>query len=287
MATYVTSDAHGHLHALARVLEQVQPGAHDTLYVIGDMVDRGPAPVGVMKLVRQFPNARVLMGNHERMLLDTLSSHDFMNMLTWQMNGGAITAKGLDDLPRSEYVEMVDWLQNLPLYDIVTVDDLRPSAAPGARRTYILVHAGIDALALRGYLATAGVSDEQGYEDASRELLRAALATQDPEDLLWIRAPFWSTPTGLVGAQGRGPVVIAGHTPTILLAQFAELMCGAGADADGRGLMVEVGATADTGGVADRMDIDCSAAAGWPQGRVGIMRLEDRRIWYADIDEGE
>ena len=287
MATYVTSDAHGHLHAFARALELVQPGAHDTLYVIGDMVDRGPAPVGVMKLVRQFPNAHVLMGNHERMLLDTLASKDFIDTLTWQMNGGGVTAKGLDALPRGEYVELVDWLQNLPLFDVVTVADRRRSAPAGAERTYILVHAGIDALALRGYLATAGVAGEKGYAGVSEDLLRAALATQDPEDLLWIRQPFWSEPTGLVGGDGRGPVVIAGHTPTILLSHFAELMCGTGMDEDGRGCMVEVGCTADTGGVADRVDIDCSAAAGWPQGRVGIMRLEDRRIWAVDIDEGE
>ena len=46
METYVTSDAHGHLRALDRVLERVQPGAQDTLYVLGDMVDRGPRPGG-------------------------------------------------------------------------------------------------------------------------------------------------------------------------------------------------------------------------------------------------
>ncbi len=52
-------------------------------------------------------------------------------------------------------------------------------------------------------------------------------------------------------------------------------------------MMVEVGCSRDTGGVADRVCIDCSAAAGHPSGRVGIMRLEDRRVWLADIEEGE
>ena len=64
-------------------------------------------------------------------------------------------------------------------------------------------------------------------------------------------------------------------------------MCGTGVDGDLRGVMVEVGPTADTGGVADRICIDCSAAKGHPYGRVGIMRLEDRRVWLADIEEGE
>lgn len=64
MATYVTSDAHGHVRALDRALELAGPGSGDVVYVLGDMVDRGPDPVGVLRLVRSLPNARVLMGNH-------------------------------------------------------------------------------------------------------------------------------------------------------------------------------------------------------------------------------
>ena len=287
MATYVTSDAHGHLRAFSRALELAHPGSQDTLYVIGDMIDRGPAPVGVMKLVRQIPHVRVLMGNHERMMLDALGSKDFMDTLMWQINGGGMTSKGLDELPKEELVDIVEWVRGLALYDIVTVDDLTPSARPGAKRTYILVHAGIDALALRGYLATAGVSGEDGYGDVPEELLRDAMDRQDPEDLVWIRERFWGVPTGLVGADGRGPIVIAGHTPSVLLGSYATLMSGTGANEDGRGCMVDVGCTADTGGVPDRIDIDCSAAAGYPQGRVGVMRLEDRHVWYADIGEDD
>ena len=46
MATYVTSDAHGHVRALDRALELAAPGSEDTVFVLGDMVDRGPDPVG-------------------------------------------------------------------------------------------------------------------------------------------------------------------------------------------------------------------------------------------------
>ena len=287
MATYVTSDAHGHLRAFSRALELAHPGLQDTLYVIGDMIDRGPAPVGVMQFVRRLPNVHVLLGNHERMMLDALGGDDPMDTFMWEINGGGMTSRGLDRLPREEFVDIVDWVSGLALYDIVTVDDLTPSAKPGAKRTYILVHAGIDALALRGYLATAGFSGDDGYADVPEELLRAAMDEQDPEDLVWVREKFWGAPTGLVGADGRGPIVIAGHTPSVLLGSYATLMSGTGADGDGNGCMVDVGCTADTGGMPDRIDIDCSAAAGYPQGRVGVMRLEDRRVWYAGINEDE
>ena len=51
--------------------------------------------------------------------------------------------------------------------------------------------------------------------------------------------------------------------------------------------MVPVGACTATGGVADRIDIDCSAAAGAGQGRVGVRRLEDGAVFYAAIEPGE
>ena len=290
MATYVTSDAHGHLRAFDRALELAQPGSNDTLYVLGDMVDRGPDPVGVLKLVRSLDNARVLMGNHERMLLDTIASGDASDELTWHLNGGYVTAEGLDALPDDECRDLMDWIANLPLFDVVETADLRPYAKPGERRVHLLCHAGVDALAMRGYLATAGYAgapDGGGYAEVPLATWRDALSAQSSEDLLWIRGEFWGVPTGLVGADGRGPVVVAGHTPSVLLNRFAELMSGTGMDNQERGVMVEVGARQDTGGVPDRVDIDCSAAVGWPQGRVGIMRLEDRRVWYADIQEGE
>ena len=115
MATYVTSDAHGHVRALDRALELAGPGSGDVVYVLGDMVDRGPDPVGVLRLVRSLPNARVLMGNHERMLLDTLMSEDEREVFIWEMNGGSTTARGLDSLASDEAADLIDWIAQLPL----------------------------------------------------------------------------------------------------------------------------------------------------------------------------
>ena len=177
----------------------------------------------------------------------------------------------------------------MPLFAVVETDDLRASARPGERRVHLLSHAGIDALALRGYLATAGYagSEAGGYAGVPLDVWSEAMAAQDSEDLLWIRDGFWGEPTGLVGADGRGPVVVAGHTPSVLIGRYAGRAASRCIDDEDRALLVEVGACQDTGGVPDRIDIDCSAAAGAPQGRVGIMRLEDRRVWLADIAEGE
>ena len=86
---------------------------------------------------------------------------------------------------------------------------------------------------------------------------------------------------------GRAPAsVVAGHTPSILLRRYATLMGGTGAHEGMYGCMVEVGATASTFGEA-HICVDCAAATGYPSGRVGVMRLEDRRVWYAEVREGE
>ena len=279
MAIYVLSDVHGHKAALDEALGLASPGDSDAIYVLGDMVDRGPEPLGVIQLVRSLPNAHVLMGNHERMLVDILRETGDMDSFTWALNGGVATALGLDALDKDELAELVDWVEALPLFDVVDT----------ATRRYILVHAGIDALEARAFLATAGIDvfDGRGAAGASREDLLNMLAHQDPETLLWTREEFWGCPTGLVGADGTGPVVVAGHTPSIVLARYAELEQDACVDAEGRGCVVPVGACDDTGGVADRIDIDCSAAAGAPRGRVGIVRLDDGATWYASVKDGE
>ncbi len=279
MAIYVTSDAHGHVRALDRALELAALGVDDELYVLGDMVDRGPDPIGVINLVRSIPGAHVLMGNHERMLLDVLTATGEIDGFVWAMNGGSTTAEGLDHLAPDTCRELVDWIGQLPLFEVVSC----------AGRSWILVHAGIDALEARGFLATAGVdvSDGAGAAKATEDELRAMMAHQDPETLLWTRAEFWGTPTGLVGTDGQGPVVIAGHTPSIYLDYYVDHAETSGATEEGLGRIVRVGASDETGGVPDRIDIDCSAAAGAGRGRVGVMRLDDGEVFYATIKSGE
>lgn len=289
MATYVTSDAHGHVRALDRALELAQIGSDDVLYVLGDMVDRGPDSMGVVNLVRSLPNAVVLAGNHEMLMVAGMRASDSREKAGWQLNGGFATSDQLDRLPREQVADMLEWVESLPTFAVVTASEQRSSMLAGEERVFILTHAGIDAPRFRTDLGRLGaVSDEHGgYAHVGARVLATAMGGQSAEDLQWIRQGFWDVPTGLVGRDGRGPVVVAGHTPSISLGAYATLMCGAGATDEGRGTVVEVGPSRDTGGVPDRVCIDSSAAAGSPHGRVSVMRLEDRRVWHADIKAGE
>lgn len=63
--TYVMSDIHGMAELMERMLEQIRFSASDRLFILGDMIDRGPDPGGVIDIVWKNPNITALRGNHE------------------------------------------------------------------------------------------------------------------------------------------------------------------------------------------------------------------------------
>ncbi|MBQ9058807.1 MAG: serine/threonine protein phosphatase [Atopobiaceae bacterium] len=273
MAIYVFSDVHGQLNALETMLDHLSPSSEDVLYMLGDMVDRGPDPVGVMKLCRDYPNMHVLMGNHEKMMLDCLRiDHSLYACYDWEHNGCDTTRVGLDALERSEYNELLDWVEQLPLYKLCTVGD----------QSYVLVHAGIMppvAYTLKKLFGT----DEIDGTFWTEEHLTTLLENQDREDLLWIREDFWGKPTGLVDKNGVGPVVIAGHSPTVLVERYVNASNRGALDDEGRMRMLRVGACELTGGVADRLAIDCGAGTSQNWGQLMVLRLDDMREFYLPI----
>jgi serine/threonine protein phosphatase 1 len=70
MTTAIIGDVHGALGPLEALVAKLGLGAGDRLVFVGDLVDKGPAPAGVVKFVRQLnetaPYEVVLVeGNHE------------------------------------------------------------------------------------------------------------------------------------------------------------------------------------------------------------------------------
>lgn len=267
MATYAFSDVHGHNAPLVRLLERISPSDEDHIYMLGDMIDRGPDPIGVIRTCRSLPGCTVLMGNHEDLMLAALfHPDDPWARSDWTINGGMTTAEGLLAMDNDEMQETVAWIKDLPVSAHAHVGD----------RDYLFVHAGID---------PRRVPEHEGpwTEDELDELVGA----QRREDLLWIREDFWAYPTGLVDASGHGPIVVAGHTPTAYLKQMGGILERPPYDEAGLCRMVRVGGCRATGYVADRWDIDSGAAGGHGFGQVSIVRLDDGAEFYEPIAEGE
>jgi hypothetical protein len=120
--TVVVGDLHGCRDELEDLLTHVGFGSTDRLVSVGDLVVRGPNPVGTIDLLRKV-HARVVRGNHEDRLLRWRQSPPDR-----APNLGALQREVVRDLRRRHW----DFLGSLPLWIDLPEHGLR------------VVHAGVD-----------------------------------------------------------------------------------------------------------------------------------------------
>ena len=77
MALYLIGDVQGCDSALARLLDEVSYSpSRDTAYLLGDLVNRGPASDSVLRRLMRFgASAQCLLGNHDLSLLAVAFGH--------------------------------------------------------------------------------------------------------------------------------------------------------------------------------------------------------------------
>jgi serine/threonine protein phosphatase 1 len=66
MKRLIVGDIHGCYEEFQELLEKVGLSADDEIISVGDLVDRGPDSPAVLNFFRATPNARAVLGNHER-----------------------------------------------------------------------------------------------------------------------------------------------------------------------------------------------------------------------------
>lgn len=112
---YCISDIHGDYDKYIAMLELIKLSDGDTLYVIGDIIDRGKRGVDIALDLMARKNAVFLLGNHEYMCIDALWRRDFDSRERWLRNGGGVTR---DDLlyRRAPDVRdsVLDWFRAAP-----------------------------------------------------------------------------------------------------------------------------------------------------------------------------
>lgn len=131
--TYVVADIHGMAERFHALLQQVPILEEDTLYILGDVIDRGPDGVELLREIRTHRNWVLLMGNHEKMCVQTLGPGNVYGAKAlWLGNGGTSTYTDLNFLcSAQEKAELIAYMAALP-------EQLR--IAVGGR-DYLLVHA--------------------------------------------------------------------------------------------------------------------------------------------------
>lgn len=120
MATYVIGDVQGCGDELERLLEEVRFSAHDRLWFVGDLVNRGPKSLPVLRFVRGLgPQAVTILGNHD---LHLVAQHEGIER-------ARTDDTFVDVLAAPDRAELVDWLRRRPLMHV--------------EGGYALVHAGL------------------------------------------------------------------------------------------------------------------------------------------------
>lgn len=187
---YVTSDLHSYsLEKFKYFLDRVGFCDNDFLYILGDVIDRGPDGIKILKWLMAKPNAELILGNHEAMLLacdflfDEITEDSISRLTgsklniysTWVANSGQPTLNALSAMRNNEIKYILEFLREAPLYDTLTVNG----------RDFVLTHSGLGKFR----------KDKK-------------LSDYSPTDLLWTRPSFNTRYFDDV-------TVVFGHTPTV------------------------------------------------------------------------
>ena len=138
---YVMSDIHGNEPAFQSILSQINLTEDDTLFVLGDVIDRHEHGVAILQQIMTMKNVKCLLGNHELMCLNAVvppgenlpwtRDDPDRSFIIWMRNGGRDTLRDLQNLCTQERDALVSWLKTLPAEYDVEVNG----------RKYKLVHA--------------------------------------------------------------------------------------------------------------------------------------------------
>lgn len=147
--TYVMSDIHGQYEKYCKMLEKIAFSDDDTLYILGDVLDRGDESMKILYDMSMRPNVIPLMGNHEHMAeyvlrklnveiteqsLETNFNVEILRAVNeWYENGGQTTSREFSRLSLDDREYLLDYLSEFAFYDEITVGD----------NTFVLVHGGL------------------------------------------------------------------------------------------------------------------------------------------------
>lgn len=172
---YTIGDVHGCRVELEKLLEKLKLGPTDLVIFLGDLVNRGPDSAGVLKIARELPTARSILGNHELRLLDYHRHGDerLLKPYDWET---------LDQLGGTDWAQMKAFEDRLYFPAVDT----------------LLVHGGLLPDEPWEKQSTEVITQIQSYNPKRK---RWGKRREVPGGTTWMK--FWKGP----------PFVVCGHTP--------------------------------------------------------------------------
>lgn len=146
---YAVSDIHGCYDKYVELLRRLGLKDSDTLYVLGDMIDRGPDGLKILLDMSLRPNIVPFLGNHEYAaltclpwLMEELTEENtepdkllwrLKSVQGWMSDGGDKTVAEFRRLSLEARQDVLDILEDLTVYEEVEAGG----------REFVLVHAGL------------------------------------------------------------------------------------------------------------------------------------------------
>lgn len=184
---FTIGDIHGCYNELKELLNQWNP-EKEQLVLLGDLVDRGPKPYAVVQKAIQLQKdhgAIVLLGNHERMLLDWLDQPEFKKDYYYGQGGyETINSFFGHDITNQKEAEEIAQLMKVQFKNELEFLESRPLYYEW--EDFVFVHAGVN------------LNLEDWKNTSEREFY-------------WIRDEFH------FGNNNTNKTFIFGHTPTSIL----------------------------------------------------------------------
>jgi serine/threonine protein phosphatase 1 len=144
---YVMSDIHGDSERYDSIIGQIALSESDELYVLGDVIDRGPDGIDILLDMMSQGNVIPIIGNHEQVALDCMGtlmnlpqseeealelSEDIKDeMVAWVNLGGVPTIDAFRNLPPEKKFEVFNYLE----YKMDTYKEIEVGGA-----YYVLCH---------------------------------------------------------------------------------------------------------------------------------------------------
>lgn len=143
MKRYAIGDIHGCHKTLVALLDTLKLTKEDELYILGDMIDRGPDSKAVLDhvlgMIEDGYKVTALMGNHEYMFSQAIDETipycwDWRRYQNWIKNGGITTMHNFG-------YTRIDDLKQLDKKYITFINELKPFVE---LENCFLVHAGFN-----------------------------------------------------------------------------------------------------------------------------------------------
>ena len=130
---YAMSDIHGCFDKYIKMLEIIGFNKNDTLYILGDVVDRGPDGIKILLDISKRKNVILLRGNHDDTALlvlshlfskkSNLSNQQLSDLIKlWSIDGGEVTLKQFLQCSEVEREQALSILKYSMLYEELEIN---------------------------------------------------------------------------------------------------------------------------------------------------------------------